>query len=141
MSTTKIEQVGGTHYQVKEGGLQHWDYCVCTNVPYLEGVASKYLVRWRDKNGVEDLKKAQTYVQKRLAFYRQGYPERGTRKNSFLFQRFAEDNAIPPRETAIIDLIMHWQIESQLCAASHLLDDMITEAEAGPTSAYVDQDR
>jgi len=56
------EQHGGTHYKVK--AIQPWDYIVANKLGFLEGNAIKYLTRWRDKGGVEDLKKAQHYIQK-----------------------------------------------------------------------------
>ena len=54
-------QVGGDHYQKK---IQTWDYIVQNEIPYLEGCAIKYLSRWRDKGGIEDLRKAAHYIQK-----------------------------------------------------------------------------
>lgn len=55
-------QHGGNHY--KKMRIEHWDYVVANDIPYLEAVAIKYLSRWRDKGGIEDLKKAAHYVQK-----------------------------------------------------------------------------
>jgi hypothetical protein len=56
------QQVGGAHYAVK--AIQPWDYIVANNLGYLEGNIVKYVSRWKDKGGVEDLKKAQHYLQK-----------------------------------------------------------------------------
>jgi len=56
-------QVGGNHYK-KMGVLQHWDVVAMFNLDYFQGNITKYVMRWRDKNGVEDLKKAQHYLQK-----------------------------------------------------------------------------
>jgi hypothetical protein len=58
---TKVEQVGGTHYNAE---YQHWDWAAETQLGYLEGNATKYVSRWRKKNGVDDLKKALSYVKK-----------------------------------------------------------------------------
>ena len=60
-----VKQVGGTHYQT--GGRQHWDEVDDYDVPYLEGAASKYPLRWRDKGGIEDLEKTISYIDKILA--------------------------------------------------------------------------
>jgi len=54
-------QIGGKHYQ-KE--YQHWDMVCDTLMPYLLGCATKYITRWKDKNGVEDLRKAAHYIAK-----------------------------------------------------------------------------
>lgn len=56
------EQVGGKHYQT--GGLQHWDIVHMFNLGYFEGQITKYLFRWKSKNGVEDLKKARHFLDK-----------------------------------------------------------------------------
>ena len=61
MSANEI-QVGGDHYQSK--AIQPWDYIISNNLGYLEGNIVKYVSRWKDKNGVEDLKKAQHYLAK-----------------------------------------------------------------------------
>jgi hypothetical protein len=56
------QQVGGAHYAVK--AIQPWDYIIANDLGYLEGNIVKYVSRWKDKGGVEDLKKAQHYLQK-----------------------------------------------------------------------------
>jgi hypothetical protein len=55
------KQVAGTHYK---GEYQHWDFVVDTEMPYLLGCATKYLTRWKKKNGIEDLKKCIHYIEK-----------------------------------------------------------------------------
>lgn len=57
-------QVGGSHY--KKHGVQHWDYVVANAVPYLPAQVSRYVSRWADKNGAEDLEKALHYVDKMI---------------------------------------------------------------------------
>lgn len=37
------------------------------NIPWCEANAIKYLMRWRDKNGLEDLKKARRYIDMLIA--------------------------------------------------------------------------
>lgn len=61
--TANDRQVGGDHYK-KRNVLQHWDIVAMLNLDYFQGNISKYVFRWRDKDGVKDLKKAQHYVQK-----------------------------------------------------------------------------
>ena len=57
-------QVGGVHYQVKGSELQHWDVVAHFDLDYFQGQITKYVMRWRDKNGVEDLEKAAHYLEK-----------------------------------------------------------------------------
>lgn len=61
MSVNEI-QIGGDHYKISQ--YQHWDWVIDVRLPYLEGNATKYLSRWRNKNGVLDLEKAEHYVAK-----------------------------------------------------------------------------
>jgi len=66
---TYVAQEGGDHYQAE---FQHWDWVIDAKIGYLAGNATKYISRWRRKNGIADLKKAMTYIDKMIA----------TRKNS-----------------------------------------------------------
>lgn len=56
------EQHGGTHYM--DRAIQPWDYIAANGIGFFEGNAIKYLTRWRDKGGVEDLRKAKHYIEK-----------------------------------------------------------------------------
>lgn len=56
------KQVGGNHYAKKY--IQPWDYIVSNNMGYLAGNIIKYVSRYKDKNGIEDLKKAMHYLEK-----------------------------------------------------------------------------
>jgi hypothetical protein len=49
-------QVGGSHY--KTLAIQPAEYCFRNKLGGLELAVIKYVTRWRQKNGVEDLKKA-----------------------------------------------------------------------------------
>lgn len=49
------------HY--RGDGLQPFDVINAFDLDFYEGNAIKYLLRWRKKNGAEDLRKARTYVQ------------------------------------------------------------------------------
>lgn len=49
-------QVGGDHYA--KHAIQTWDIWEAYGLNAFEGAVIKYLLRYRDKNGVEDLKKA-----------------------------------------------------------------------------------
>jgi hypothetical protein len=53
---------GPGHY--KDKTIQPWDFIVCNNLGYLEGNVVKYISRWRQKGGVEDLRKAKHYIEK-----------------------------------------------------------------------------
>jgi hypothetical protein len=54
-------QVGGSHYRDK--GIQPIIYIHANNLGFCEANVVKYVTRWRDKNGVADLKKAIHYLE------------------------------------------------------------------------------
>ena len=62
MTDANQTQVAGTHY--KDKAIQPWDYIIANDLGYLEGNIVKYVSRWKDKGGVDDLKKAQHYLAK-----------------------------------------------------------------------------
>lgn len=53
-------QVGGTHY--KDLKIQPIEFIHANNIPFCEANAIKYLCRWRQKNGRQDLEKARHYI-------------------------------------------------------------------------------
>ena len=55
------KQVGGTHYL---RAIQPWDFIAANGIGFFEGNVIKYVTRWRDKAGVDDLKKARHYLDK-----------------------------------------------------------------------------
>jgi hypothetical protein len=55
-------QVGGTHY--KKGGEEHWDRAWRLHYDSFQYIITKWVERWRDKGGVEDLRKAQHAIAK-----------------------------------------------------------------------------
>jgi hypothetical protein len=60
--TANEEQVGGRHYIEKP--IQPWDYIIANKLGYLEGNIVKYVSRYKEKGGVEDLIKASHYLEK-----------------------------------------------------------------------------
>ena len=60
--TANEEQVGGRHYIEKP--IQPWDYIIANKMGYLEGNIIKYVSRYKEKNGIEDLVKAAHYLDK-----------------------------------------------------------------------------
>lgn len=60
--TTKLnKQVGGSHYTTK--AIQPIEFITANNIGFCEGNAIKYICRYKDKNGVEDLLKAIHYLE------------------------------------------------------------------------------
>ena len=55
------KQVAGSHYITD---IQPWDYIITNKLGYLEGNIIKYITRHKKKNGLQDLQKAQHYLEK-----------------------------------------------------------------------------
>lgn len=53
-------QIGGDHY--KKLAIQPFEYNTANGIGFAEGCAIKYLTRWKDKGGIEDLRKARHFI-------------------------------------------------------------------------------
>ena len=60
-SSSLEKQVAGNHY--KDMKIQPIEFIHMNNIGFLEGNAIKYLCRWRNKNGIQDLEKAKHYIE------------------------------------------------------------------------------
>ena len=52
-------QVAGDHYQKMK--IQPIEYIMANQLPFAEGCIVKYVTRWRDKGGIEDLRKIKQF--------------------------------------------------------------------------------
>ena len=59
-------QVGGDHYRTH--AIQPIEFILANELPYIEGAVVKRMIRWRDKGGLEDLRKAQHEIQLLIDF-------------------------------------------------------------------------
>lgn len=60
-SFVAAKQVGGTHYQ--ETDIQPWEVIARAKLDFWEGNAVKYVMRYKYKDGLKDLLKAQHYIE------------------------------------------------------------------------------
>ena len=58
--SAKDYQIGGAHY--KNRSIQPIEYIMENGLDFCEGNVVKYVSRWRDKNGLDDLLKARHYL-------------------------------------------------------------------------------
>lgn len=63
MSGANDRQVGGGHYK-QHGELQHWDVVNHFKLDYFQAQILRYIMRWKDKGGVQDLQKAAHFLEK-----------------------------------------------------------------------------
>lgn len=150
MSLANDIQIGGNHYK-KGGNAQHWDLMDDYNVGYLEAAATKYLWRWKDKDGVKDLRKAFHFV-KKLAEKRQDAPqsvisERIPKIPRQVINEFLSANQIVGDEAEIITHILTWQSTATLHLVTGRINQLIARVEdasddgADASIGYVNQDR
>ena len=59
--SVKDKQVGGNHY--KKMNVEVYEYCMVNNIPFVEGNISKYVCRYKDNGGLDDLLKAKHYLE------------------------------------------------------------------------------
>jgi hypothetical protein len=55
-------QVAGSHY--KQNTIQPWDFVAANGLGFFEGNIVKYVTRWKEKGGIDDLRKARHYLDK-----------------------------------------------------------------------------
>jgi hypothetical protein len=66
MASALDEQVGGRHY--KDFVIQPIDYCMRNGLDHCQSNVVKYVSRFRDKGGKEDLLKARHYIDLLIEF-------------------------------------------------------------------------
>ena len=64
-------QIAGDHYK-QFTNYEPWDVITAWGLGYLDGTAVKYLARWQHKGGIEDLKKAAHFIQKKIEVLENG---------------------------------------------------------------------
>lgn len=55
------KQIGGTHY--KDAAIQPIEFILSNELGFCEGNVVKYVYRYSQKNGIEDLEKAKHYIE------------------------------------------------------------------------------
>jgi Protein of unknwon function (DUF3310) len=129
MNSANTVQMGGTHY--KDQPFQHWDFVAQMDLNYFEGNITKYLSRFRHKNGVEDLRKAWHYTLKYsellLTDSNVAYiPARLPFRNPTLIQDFCEANKLPSSIQIIFNTLI---MEIYARASKHAFQSMLADIE------------
>ena len=150
MNTANARQVAGNHYASADG-IQHWDLIDEHDVGYLEGCASKYVTRWRKKDGPVALEKAAHFMQKL-------YERRSAQTFSQVIKRmpgvplkviarFAAANNLTAEEERILGYILAWQSTATIDLARRELEALHARVTVAPDDGaeasigYVNQDR
>ncbi len=125
MSNANQTQVGGTHYRTE---YQHWDLASDLELGYFEGQITKYVTRWRSKNGIQDLEKAAHFIAKLREGLRNNklHPRVYDALNTSLtLYRYNRANRLWMVEEDIVRIIVTWGTESDLDEATRLIKAMM----------------
>lgn len=125
-------QVGGDHYKAE---YQHWDFVERNGLGYLEGCATKYVSRWRKKNGVQDLEKSLHYVEKLIEMHSDGERQPRGRASVEDVRRFVVANKLNPDEHLIILLLSGWAHVHELQTALAAIKKMLAEQVSPPADS------
>jgi hypothetical protein len=105
MSGANKMQIGGTHYKTT---YEHWDLVPDVGMGYFDGQATRYITRWRKKEGMKDLQKALHYVNKmielRISHPAEYWPIRFHNDANFhaRISRYVEANQLTDLERQIV---------------------------------------
>jgi hypothetical protein len=82
--TANDRQVGGKHYG--NAKYQHWDIVADHDLDYFQAQIIKYVMRWKKKNGRQDLLKAQHFLEKYLELENVPQPVEGEPTRDYVNQ-------------------------------------------------------
>lgn len=98
MENANARQVGGDHY--KQVPLEVWDIAALYELDGFQQNILKYVLRHKHKNGVEDLEKAQHYLQKYIEIQKLLRDGKPTMLRAVLSQALEKLQEDPTNETA-----------------------------------------
>jgi len=116
-----MKQIGGNHYGGHE--FQHWDLVAACKTDYFAAVATKYLVRWRSKGGIQDVQKAVTYIDKLIEAGIEPTGEMSIVEENM--PRYVEMNKLPQLEAEASRLLFGWQTFDDLLEAREIMVRLI----------------
>lgn len=121
-------QVAGDHY--KKLAIQPMVYATANRYDPCAFSILKYVTRWRDKGGVQDLKKALHIAQMRqVPDIEQYLPDpwfvSATRSPRIPVSEYIEKNGIPVTEAAILEWLDNWVAKGEPVAGQMVAEGLI----------------
>jgi Protein of unknwon function (DUF3310) len=135
-------QVGGQHYSAE---FQHWDLVWRLKLGYFPGQITKYVSRWRKKNGAQDLEKARHFTEKYQQLLQDAIVSNAAPRVSLaevgnsLRRYFAENPHLGQEERDICSMLSYDHTAAGLDAILARIDGLLEEARSAATPAYVAQ--
>lgn len=117
------------HYQ---STYMHWDFAIRIGLNYLEACTTKYVTRWRKKDGTKDLGKADHYLDKLMEVEVAGENIRVRRDNVAVDEeltRFSKANNLDPLESQYMFILCTYQNVQALKNAHQILKRITTKAQ------------
>lgn len=143
-------QVGGSHYK-KE--YEHWDWVEDIGLGYVEGCATKYVTRWRSKDGRKDLEKALHYTDKTIELARDSNRENRVRTTFKAWRddmplpvvkatdKFIAANAIGEAAACYVRMMVSWRKVPDLQAARLVIVSILEGFNASPDAQCLVNER
>lgn len=127
MSLANESQIGGSHYKSE---YQHWDLVADTGMGYFEGQITKYVSRWRNKNGIQDLQKSLHFCLKLIELVELDKIEEWTSREGCLIlaDRYCEINRLDLEESRIIKNMVSWSNAQDLADTLDLISGIIAKS-------------
>lgn len=124
------KQVGGDHYRTE---YQHWDFAIDVKLGYFTGQVTKYVSRWRKKNGIQDLQKAAHFLQKYIEDVLPKQNDLHINHKPWIeveraIIRYFAANSISGPEAVVIRLLAHDHTTSTAKQAGLYLDGLLSVA-------------
>jgi hypothetical protein len=114
----------------------HWDLVLKLSLGYLEGCSTKYVARWRGKDGLKDLHKAMHYLDKLIETHAGKIigvdtPVRKLTRSEIQYEvsRFSAANHLSIVEEEFIFLLSSYKNDDDLRMARLVLEDIIDLAQ------------
>ena len=109
MDKVNERQVGGSHYRTSSG-RQHWDVVEDFGIGYLEGIATGYICRWKQKAGAVDLEKAVHCIDKLISLANRREQVRRPRGfvNADALDQFFRDYPMGKMERMACTILFTW---------------------------------
>jgi hypothetical protein len=121
---SRVNDEAPPYYQ---SSYMHWDFAVKVGLGYLDGCSTKYVARWRGKEGLKDLQKGRHFLDKLIEVG--DYSIR--RKNVIIdveLKRFVEANSLTFLEHQYLFILCTYRNEAALRSAQQILTKIIATA-------------
>jgi len=117
-------QVGGQHYRDSSPEFQHWDLMGLNNVGYFPGQITKYVTRWRKKGRLQDLEKAEHYLEKLIELTVNRVMSLPQPREIVLLDKFATSQKLHNIELRIFKKVLGYTNLGELNEALDLIQEL-----------------